>query len=439
MNAHRHARDGDRPSWTARPGIPVEWQRNTMAHLCSVCPFHADTGFGERGVLMGANVTGGMSGFYFDPFEFYAQRHLTNPNMIVMGAVGFGKSATVKALVRRLKAVYGTDRYLAIVDPKGEYGPLAADLGLSVIKPYPGGRDRINPMDAGGGDGDSSLLARQHLAVQLIAGVLGRDLTPIEDAVLGWAIERRSRTLLGVTLRDLCAEVSDPPDELVQLSRHSPHELARATAPVAFALDKLCARTLRGMFDGETTVNIDWDHGPGVVLDLSAVYGNSEALPLVIAAATHWLSAALRGRSERRSVQVIDEAWAAIRHGAAYFQSSLKLSRAHGVATVLVCHRPSDLTAQSDDGTAAAKIAAGLLSDIQTRVLLRQPPEQIPAAAEMFDLTERERGWLAQLVPGRAIWQIGARSAVVQTILAGTERSLFDTDQPMGGVDGHAA
>jgi hypothetical protein len=49
----------------------------------------------------------------------------------------------------------------------------------------------------------------------------------------------------------------------------------------------------------------------------------------------------------------------------------------------------------------------------------------------MFDLTERERGWLAQLLPGRAIWQIGARSAVVQTVLVGNERTLFDTDQGM--------
>jgi hypothetical protein len=334
-------------------------------------------------------------------------------------------------LVRRLKAVYGPDRYLAIIDPKGEYGPVADDLGLTVVKPHPGGRDRINPMDAGGGDSDGSVIARQSLASQLVAGALGRELSPIEDAVLGWAIERRCQELLGFTLRDLCREISDPPDELVRLSRHSPLELARATAPVAFALDKLCSRTLRGMFDGDTTVHVDWDNGPGVVLDLSAVYGNSEALPLVIAAATHWLTAALRGHPERRSVQVIDEAWAAVRHGAGYFQSSLKLSRAHGVATVLVCHRPSDLTAQSDDGTSSAKIAAGLLSDIQTRVLLRQPPEQIADATALFDLTERERVWLGQLVPGRAIWRIGARSAVVQTILTANERTLFDTDQVM--------
>ena len=45
-----------RPTLGRVRGLPVEWQRTTMAHLCSVYPFHADTGFGERGVLMGANV-----------------------------------------------------------------------------------------------------------------------------------------------------------------------------------------------------------------------------------------------------------------------------------------------------------------------------------------------------------------------------------------------
>ncbi len=425
-----------RGSWSGTAGMPVEWQRTTMAHLSSVYPFHADVGFGSQGVLMGANVTGGMSGFYFDPFEFYEQRILTNPNMIVMGSVGFGKSATVKAFVRRLKAVYGNDRYLAIIDPKGEYAAVAADLGLSVVRPHPGGTDRINPMDAGGGDLDNSVISRQQLATQLVAGVLGRELTPIEDAVLGWAIERRSRTGDSFTLRDLRDEISDPPDDLVRLSRHSPLELARATTPVAFALDKLCARTLRGMFDGPTTVDVDWDHGPGIVIDLSAVYSNSEALPLVITAATHWLTGALRGRPERQSIQVIEEAWAAVQHGAAYFQSSLKLSRLYGIATVFVLHRASDFTAQTDDGTSSSKIAAGLLSDIQTRVLLRQPPEQVAAAAELFDLTERERAWLGQLVPGRAIWRIGARSAVCQTLLTPNERILFDTDSAMVKNDG---
>lgn len=273
--------------------MPVDWSRSTLAHLRSVYPFHTAAGFGERGVLLGSDVTGGFRGFYFDPFEFYQQRHLTNPNMIVMGSVGFGKSATVKALIRRLQAVYGAGRYMAIIDPKGEYSTVAADLGLAVIKLFPGeGGARVNPMDPGSTANDDSVIARQTLAAQLVAGVLGRELTPLEDAVLSWGIETRCRANQAFTLADLHREILDPPDELVRLSRHTPLELARATSPVTFALDKLCSRTLRGMFDGPTTVHVDWDNGPGVVLDLSAVYANSEALPLVMVAATHWLNGA---------------------------------------------------------------------------------------------------------------------------------------------------
>ena len=54
----------------------------------------------------------------------------------------------------------------------------------------------------------------------------------------------------------------------------------------------------------------------------------------------------------------------------------------------------------------------------------------------LFDLTERERAWLGQLVPGRAIWRIGARSAVCQTVLTRNERILFDTDAGMVKNDG---
>ena len=76
----------ERPAaWTRRSGraIPVEWHRSTMAHLCSVYPFQADRGFGVRGVYIGTNVTAGLDGFYFDPFEFYTAGLVENPNMIV--------------------------------------------------------------------------------------------------------------------------------------------------------------------------------------------------------------------------------------------------------------------------------------------------------------------------------------------------------------------
>jgi hypothetical protein len=100
------------------------------------------------------------------------------------------------------------------------------------------------------------------------------------------------------------------------------------------------------------------------------------------------------------------------------------------VSTWLVCHRPADLTAQADDGTSVAKIAAGL-SDVQTRIVFRQPPDQIPIAADMFGLSERERTWCGQLVRGRALWRLQRRGAVVHTVLTAAERQVADTDEAM--------
>jgi type IV secretory pathway VirB4 component len=418
------------PMWGGSTGLRVDWHRSTMAHLRSVYPFHADAGLGHRGPYMGVSVTGGMGAFHFDPFELYGGV-LTNPNVIVLGEVGSGKSSTVKAFIARSVAVYGNRRFVAVIDPKGEYTPVAAMLGLPVVKLHPGGTARLNPMDPRPGDDPADAISRQSLAAALVTAVLGRALDPTEDALLGWAIQTLASTGQAFTLADVVAAVGDPAPELVALAQATPLELARAAAPVVFALDKLIHRALRGMFDGSTTVGLDWADGAGIVVDLSAVYGDRQALPLVMMAATHWLGAVLQRQSDRRVIQVIDEAWAAVLHGARHFQSSLKLARTYGVSTWLVCHRPADLTAQADDGTADAKIAAGLLSDIQTRVLMRQPSDQLPMAGELFGLTERETALVGQLVRGRALWRLQTRGAVVQQVLTARELELFDTDAAM--------
>jgi len=412
-----------------RPGLRLERHRSSMAHLASVYPCHTDASLGVRGPYIGVNVTGGHSGWFFDPFELYPQA-LTNPNCIVTGDIGSGKSALVKAFLGRELAIYGRRRMVTILDPKGEYTPFAAAHGLPVIRLHPGGTDRLNPMDHRGEMTET--VRRQGLATALVAGVLGRPLDSTEDALLGWAVGALARTGRAFTLADVAGAVADPAEDLVALARRTPLELAQAATPVVFALDKLLTRTLAGMFDGPTTVSLDWTDGPGFVIDLSAVYDDDDALPLVMLAATSWLAASLQRRDDRRVLQVIDEAWAAVRHGARHFQGSLKLSRTYGVSTWLICHRPGDLSAQTDDGTAIAKISAGLLSDIQTRIILRQPPDQVGVAADLFALSDRERGWIGQLARGRALWRLQHSGAVVQTVITEREQQVCDTDTAMG-------
>lgn len=419
-----------------RSGLRLPRHRATTAHLCSAYPFAAEGGLGAAGAYLGTNVLTGGGGFAYDPFEAYRSGLVTNPNVLVAGEPGTGKSATAKCLIYRAAGVFG--RWVAIADPKGEYLPLAEALGLAVVKLHPGGTSRINPLDPGPGgreEGPEEIARRQAVMVGALLGcVLHRDLHPVEDAVLGWAVEHLARTARAEpTLADVVAVMADPPEGLAVRARTTPAQLAEEVSPAVYGLGKLLDRSLRGMFDGPTNVTLDWG-GPGVVLDLSAVHHEPEALTLVMVAATAWLQAALARPDGPPRLQVLDEAWSllASERTSRYLQACWKLGRAHGVANVAVVHRLSDLRAQADDGTAAAKVSMGLLADTQTRVLFRQASDQVADARALLGLTETEAAVLGRLCRGRAIWKVGGRTAVVQHVIGSQELAFCDTDARMG-------
>ena len=237
-----------------------------MAHLASVYPFHVDDGLGDAGPYVGVSVTGGMGGFYFDPFELYTVGTLTNPNVIVTGDIGSGKSALVKAFLRRSLAVYGPRRFVAILDPKGEYTSFAAAHGLPVVQAPP--RRYGPPQPDGPAPGRRPVQRHRPTGTGYGAGCRRARPTARRDRGCTCS-DGRSRPsaarAIPFTLVDVTAAITDPADELIALSRRTPLELAQAATPVVFALDKLCSRTLAGMFDGPTTVALDWDRGPGIV------------------------------------------------------------------------------------------------------------------------------------------------------------------------------
>lgn len=412
--------------------------RATTAHLCSAYPLLAEGGPPAAGAYLGTNVLSGGSGFAYDPFEAYRAGLVTNPNMLFAGEPGTGKSATAKCLVHRCCGVFG--RWVAIADPKGEYRPLADALGLATIDLHPGGATRLNPLDPGAATDDPDGLATRQaeLVAALVGTVLHRDLTPVEDAVIGWvtldlaraAAEHPGRS--APTLADLVAALDDPDETLAARARTTTDELRRALDAPVHALGKLLDRSLKGMFDGHTNVRLDWD-GPGILIDLSAVHHDPEALALVMLATTAWLQTALARPGGPPRLQVLDEAWSllASERTSRYLQSCWKLGRAHGVANLAVIHRLSDLRSQADDGTTTAKVSMGLLADTQTRVLFRQSSDQIAEARELLDLTTTEALVLSRLCRGRAIWRIGGRSAIVQHAIAGAERAFCDTDARM--------
>jgi len=442
--ATRHADPSPARSPHRRRRLRLPMHRGTTAHIVAAYPFCIDQGLGHEGVYLGTNLLAGNAGFVWDPFEAYTQRLTTNPNAWVLGEPGNGKSALVKGLLYRMAAVYGqgaTGRFIAIADPKGEYRGLAEALDLPVVRLSPGGSVRLNPLDAGPAGDRSAIEARvmrQSSMVRALAStVLGRPLTPVEETAIWQTVETIS--LLGnggmpATLHDVAALLAEPTEQMASRAKLQVDAFAEDARAVWYAVDKLVTQSLRGMFDGTSTVEVDWN-GPGVVLDLSAVHSDSEALPLVMVAATAWLQELMASGPARQRVQVLDEAWCLLAHraSAGYLQSSWKLGRTYGVANIAIAHRPSDLAAQADDGTATAKIAAGLLADTATKIVMRQAPDQLRQAAEWLGLTPKERELVAHLGRGQALWKIGSRSAVALHEIAAGEIDFCDTDARMRG------
>ena len=158
-------------AWAPRPTVPshdrnfrprVPAHQVTTRNLGAAYPFIAEAGLGQRGVVIGDDLLGGS--FVFDPFELYAQGVVSNPNMVVFGQIGRGKSAFVKTFLWR-QAVFG--RRAWVVDPKGEYGDLAAAWGVRPVALRPGGSHpaqsaRCRPRARGGAmDGPGSTARRQ--------------------------------------------------------------------------------------------------------------------------------------------------------------------------------------------------------------------------------------------------------------------------------------
>ena len=418
-----------------QPRLPAH--QVTTRNLGAAYPFIAEAGLGARGVVIGDDLLGGS--FVFDPFELYAAGIVSNPNMVVFGQIGRGKSSFVKTFLWR-EAVFG--RRAWVVDPKGEYSDLAEAWGVRPVALRPGGAIRLNPLDPGpesaGSENahDVTALRRTELLASLGAACLGRSLVPRERAALEVALAQATRRQAVPTVPVVVDALLSPDPDAARMLRTQPHDLLEDGRDVALELRRLVHGDLRGMFDGPTTAGLDLS-APLVVLDLSALY-SSAALGVLMACATAWLQAALTrtaGVAGQQTFLVVDEAWAILSNlgVARWLQSSWKLSRAFGVANVAVLHRVSDLRSVGASDSEQVALAQGLLADSETRVIYAQSPGELEAAAELLSLSSTETDLLAQLRRGVALWKVGPRSFLVQHRLSAAERSIVDTDAAMMG------
>ena len=449
--------------WVAAPAPASVW-RMTSDQAPVLWPFITGPGLPPTGALIGVDqLRGGC--FYADPGGWVLDDSIgvTNPNVFVFGKPGRGKSATIKSFALGLMP-FGY-RVLIAGDPKDEYEPLCRALGVEPIAIGHGLAARINPLAFGplgtGWDGLPAAEAKRRVAIvfarwlTLVRGLVGSQrigearvpFGPVEEVAVKTALahltghSHANTTLVETTIPKLWRMLDEPTDELVGECRYATtRQFLDETRLLRDALGQLVSGALAGLFDGPTTIDIDWT-APIQTLSLSRLEAlGDDAVGIALTCLNSW-SRGMRELAAPGDLRIVvrDESWKQLRLGpeaVKSFDADLRLSRRDGDVQVAVAHKPSDLLTAGDAGSQAVAIAKDLLHLADTHILHGQDPAVADDLHRLLGLSSIEQNlvttWAMQ-GRGRALWCVGDQRYKVLTILHPAERALFDTDAAVRG------
>ena len=179
------------------------------------------------------------------------RKHLKNPNGLILGTPGSGKSFSAKREIFNVFLV--TDDDIIICDPEAEYFPLVQCLGGQVIKISPTSTDYINPMDLNlnYSDDESPLSLKSDFILSLCELIVGgKDgLKPVEKTI----IDRCVRLIYNDYLNDPRPENMPILEDLYDTLRSQEEKEAQY---IATALEIYVSGSLN-VFNHRTNVNIN--------------------------------------------------------------------------------------------------------------------------------------------------------------------------------------
>jgi len=381
----------------------THWATSKDLHSLRAPGYDAGTGLSGRAL----GVCSRGKEFVFDPFDAYNASLVTNPNVIISGSIGSGKSTVTKMMLDR---ALERGRKVVVIDPKGEYGELAQKYGVTAISLGADGWCNPFPED----EGETKELLRAILASAQGSALDAELHYVIDETYVGLEQPRPQRVLFAMyRLVEKYLNVSTP----------------SAHRTLALLLHRFVLGDLAGLFDGSLPPLVF--KGQLVILDLSKQWSaNSLSVAALSAVAAAQQVVATQGEL---GYLVIDEAWALLsdEHALRWLQGSWKLARARGLSHVLVLHRWSDVTTAGDQGTSQRERALGLLRECEAAFLFRQPPDEAKEMGVALNLHRNEQRLLIELAKGTMIARYGRHRSIVKICPDNRDIAFIDTDKAM--------
>ena len=437
------ARQGRDRSRFTLPDLRVSTATASVAY-----PFLAQAPLTHKGTFLGTNLGTGAP-FTFSPFELYRDGLITNPNILVAGEIGSGKTNTTCALtLRSIPLGYK----VAVVDAKNDWARFARAYGGAAISIGPGRGNRLNPLDvsdallrarvdAEGNRIDPAVLAKAS-QLRLLEGLieirLERSLRVDEKTAVALALEQALHASGGKPiLSDIATALREPDQLLAHDIARSPAEMLEAGNAARWAFDGLLSTVARDLFDGPSTTRFD-STAPIVAIDLSDLYNDHANLSIAFTCASAWMEAALATPGNGQRFAVYDEAWRVLAHAHGAIdrlQQQFRLARAWGLSNVLVLHNLRDTLNVGDAGSAERNKAESLLALAGTKVIGYQPAKELPGTAAALDLSSAEVDAIGNASRGEFLVKLqttaGVRSYRLRVDLHPYELQWWDTTQAM--------
>ena len=321
------------------------------------------------------------------------RKKLKSANGLYLGSTGSGKSFAAK---RELLNVFlTTNDRIIIVDPMGEYVPLARRLGGQIIEIAPDSPNHLNPMDIqlNLNGGDSPLSMKADFLLSLCELVLGgkEGLQPIERTVIDRCVRLVYREMaLGLEpektplLQDLYEELLKQPEPEAQR--------------VATALELYCTGSLN-LFNHPTNVRTD-NRVVCIVLK-----GMGETLRKIAMHITDEFVTQAVEDNFREGVATwcyFDEFHVLLRDQltASYFVAVWKMLRKKGCV-------PSALTQNVKDLLASREIEA-ILDNTDFMVLLSQAQSDRAILAKQLGISEHQLSYITHSNSGEGLLFYGS-------------------------------
>lgn len=117
------------------------------------------------------------------------RKKLKNPNGLILGTPGAGKSFSAKREITNAFLITADD--IAIIDPEAEYAPLVTALGGQVIKVSPASSQYINPMDINlnYSEDDDPLILKSDFILSLMELMMGK-VEPDEKSIIDQCLRK---------------------------------------------------------------------------------------------------------------------------------------------------------------------------------------------------------------------------------------------------------